>query len=197
MSAPLGYQMPGEPQVMTRGQARFTNLVQTSVPSRSGAFIGVDMDRDGGDAFLHVPEAMIYHLYFKGLGSERIVYSREDERAATLDYALADADVANLSGQTEFRARRVAGRAGAVEVTIPSITLEPNEVLAASPLLRTDHGLQRMTSLTARWRAAPRPGRSLSGGKRRGSPADGDFCRSDVIRLRNCKSMRSANAAAD
>jgi hypothetical protein len=148
MSAPLGYQMPGDPQVVTRGQARFTNLVQTSLPSRSGAFIGVDMDRDGGDAFLHVGEATIYHLYFKGLGSDRILYSREDERAGPPDYALVDADVADLSGQTEFRARRVAGRTGAVEVTIPSITLEPNEVLAASPLLRTDRGVQRMTSLT-------------------------------------------------
>ncbi len=149
MSAPLGYQMPGEPQVLTRGQARFRNLVQTSVSSRSGAFIGVDIDRDGADAFLHVPEAAIYHLYFKGLESERMLYSREDERGATPDYALTDAGIANLSGQTEFRARRVAGRTGAVEVTIPSLTLEPNEVLAASPLLRTDRGAQRMTSLTA------------------------------------------------
>jgi hypothetical protein len=148
MSAPLGYQMPGEPQVVTRGQARFTNLVQTSVPSRSGAFIDVDIDRDGGDAFLHVPEATIYHLYFKGLGSERMLYSRADERAAPPDYALAAADIVNLSGQTEFAARRVAGRTGAVEMTVPSIALEPNEVLAASPLLRTDRGLQRMTSAT-------------------------------------------------
>jgi hypothetical protein len=148
MSAPLAYQMPGEPQVMTRGQARFTNLVQTSVPSRSGAFIGVDMDRDGGDAFLHVPDATIYHLYFKGFGGERMLYSRADERAAPPDYALADADVANLSGHIEFRARPVTGRTGALEVTIPSIVLEPNEVLAASPLVRTDRGLQRMTSPT-------------------------------------------------
>jgi hypothetical protein len=149
MSAPLGYQMPGEPGVMTRGQARFTNLVQTSVPSRSGAFIKVDMERDGGDAFLHVPEATIYHLYFKGLGNERILYSREDERARQPDYALVDAHAGDLSGQTQFRARRVAGRPGAVEVTIPSLRLEAGEVLAARPLSRTDRGLQRMTSVTA------------------------------------------------
>ncbi len=149
MSAPLGYQAPAEPFVMTRGQARFTNLVQTSVPSRSGAFIHVDADRDGGDAFLHVPEATIYRVYFKGRENDRILYARDDGRAMRSDYTLEDAHAGKPSGQTQFRARRVAGRPGALEVTIPSMTLESNEVLAASPVLRTERGMQRLTSVTS------------------------------------------------
>jgi hypothetical protein len=43
----------------------------------------------------------------------------------------------------------VAGRPGAVELTLPSLRLEAGEVLAASPLSHTDRGLQRMTSVTA------------------------------------------------
>jgi hypothetical protein len=149
LSAPFGYQAPGEPAVMTKGQAQFTNLVQTSVPSRSGAFIKVDVERDGSDAFLHVPEATIYRVYFKELGNDTILYARDDGRARRSDYTLEDAHAGNLSDQTDFRARRVAGRPGVVEVTIPPITLASNEVLAASPLLRTDRGMQRLTSVTS------------------------------------------------
>jgi hypothetical protein len=149
LSAPLGTQVPGEPAVMTGGQARFTHLVQVSVPSRSGAFIHVDADRDGNDAFLHVPEATIYRVYFKGLGNEGILYSRNhEEYAGTSDYASEEAPAAAPSDQTEFRARRVAGRPGVIEVTTPALVLEPGEVLAASPLLRTGTGMQRMISLT-------------------------------------------------
>jgi hypothetical protein len=149
LSAPLGYQVPGEPAVMTRGQAHFANLVQISVSSRSGAFINVDAERDGSDAFLHVSEATIYRVYFKGLEKDRILYSRSDGRTRQSDYALEDAPTGNPSDKAGFRARRVAGRPGAIEVSMPSITLEPNEVLAASPLLRTDSGLQRATTVTS------------------------------------------------
>jgi hypothetical protein len=148
-SATLGYQMPGEPAVMTRGQAAFDNLVQISLPSRTGAFIHTDIERDGSDAFLHVAEATIYRVYFKGLEDDRIVYSRDDGRPPRLGYALEDAYAGNPSNQTEFGARRVAGRPSAVEVTIPSLRLEPSEVLAASPMLRTNRGMQRMTSVTS------------------------------------------------
>jgi hypothetical protein len=149
LSAPLGYQVPGEPAVMTRGQAHFANLVQISVPSRSGAFIYVDAERDGSDAFLHVSEATIYRVYFKGLEKDRILYSRDDGRTKQSDYTLEDAPAGNLSDQAGFRARRVAGRPAAIEVSIPSITLESSEVLAASPLLRTDSGMQRATTVTS------------------------------------------------
>ena len=97
---------------------------------------------------MHVPEATIYHLYFKGLADERILYSREDERASQPDYTLVDAHAGDLSDQTQFRARPAAGRPGAVELTIPSLRLEAGEVLAASPLSRTDRGMQRMTTVT-------------------------------------------------
>jgi hypothetical protein len=149
LSAPLGYQAPGEPTVMTRGEARFTNLVQTSVPSRSGAFIHVDVERDGSDAFLHVPEATIYRVHFKGLGNDRVMFSSGGARGGQSDYTLEYPNAGNLADQTDFRARRVAGRPGAVDVTMPLMTLESNEVLAASPLLRTGSGMRRATSATS------------------------------------------------
>ena len=148
LSAPLGYQVPGEPTVMTRGSANFTHVVQTSAPTRSGSFIQIDADRDGGDAFLHVPEAMIYRVYFKGLSGETIQYSREGGRGEQPDYRLEDARPGDRSDQADFRARRVSGRRDALALTVPSVVLEPDEVLAASPLLRTDTGLHRMTALT-------------------------------------------------
>jgi hypothetical protein len=148
-SAPLGYQVPAEPAVMTGGQARFAHLVQVSVPSRSGAFIEVDADRDGNDVFLHVPEAAIYHVYFKGLGSGGIRYSHDIEgRAGRPDYRLEDVSVDEPSDRPDFLAWRVDRRPGAIEVTIPSLVLGPDEVLAASPLQRTDTGMRRMTSVT-------------------------------------------------
>lgn len=148
-SAPLGYQMPGEPAVMTGGQARFAHLVQVSVPSRSGAFIEVDAERDGSEAFLHVPEATIYRVYFKGLGSDGVRYSHDLEgRARPPDYRLENVPVGEPSGRPDIRSWRVERRGGAIEVTIPSVVLEPDEVLAASPLQRTDTGMQRLFSVT-------------------------------------------------
>jgi hypothetical protein len=148
-SAPLGYQVAGEPAVMTRGQARFAHLVQVSVPSRSGAFIEVDAERDGNDAFLHVPAAAIYRVYFQGLGSDGVRYSHDLEgRAGRADYRLEDVPVDEPSDRPDTRAWRVDRRPGAIEVMIPSLLLEPEEVLAASPLQRTDTGMQRMTSVT-------------------------------------------------
>jgi hypothetical protein len=148
-SAPLGYQVPVEPAVMTGGQARFAHLVQVSVPSRSGAFIEVDADRDGNDVFLHVPAATIYRVYFKGLESDAIRYSLDIEgRAGRPDYRLEEVSVDEPSDRPDIRAWRVDRRPGAIEVMIPSLVLDPDEALAASPLQRTDTGLQRMTSVT-------------------------------------------------
>jgi hypothetical protein len=144
LSAPLGYQMPGEPSVMTRGQAHVRHLVQTSAPAQSGAFIHVDRDRDGSDAFLYVPDESTYRIWFNGLADGRIVYARDAAAQPPSGYRLEEQPVDGPSPPM-FRARRPVERPEAIELSLPSVALASHEALAAAPLVATSRGLERMT----------------------------------------------------
>jgi hypothetical protein len=150
MSAPLGYQMPGEPAVLTGGRVRFSHLVQTSAPAHAGAFINVDRDRDGSEGFLFIPAERIYRLHFAGLEDGKILYSLGDRRDQDPGYVLDEPAMAGGASAATFGARRRPGRPDAIELTLPALALAAGEALAASPLLRTPRGLERLT--------LPRPG---------------------------------------
>lgn len=142
-SAPLGYQMPGEPAVMTRGRVKVRRLVQVSAPAQSGAFINVDRDRDGSEAFLYVPDEGLYRVWFHGLADGRIRYAHDDA-SPRAGYRLEEQAV-DGSPPTAFRARRPVERPDAIELSLPAVALGPHEALAAAPLIATSRGLERMT----------------------------------------------------
>jgi hypothetical protein len=146
-SAPFGYQSPAEPTVLTRGLAHYAHVVQTSEPARSGAFINVDPARDGDDAFLYVPESVIYRVRFDGLANDRVLYSSGDAHLARSGYHVRKvSDDAGLP-QSGFFARHIAGTQNAIELRVPAVSLEADQVLAVSAL-QQGRGLQRMAFVT-------------------------------------------------
>jgi hypothetical protein len=150
-TAPLGYQQAGEVSLFTRGAVKIEHLVQNSLPSYRGDFVYTEVDQWGKSAFLYIPKRRIYNVRYQGLRDRQIFYSKSDGEIPIPDfYSISSATFGPNDHPDNVVARMTGATRGVLDLWIPTVHRQFDEVVALVPLVQTGGAIEPMTLTSTR-----------------------------------------------